>query len=397
MASTSSGFAGHTLSNTSGLGSNYTNTSGLSSNLSTASGLGTTLSSTHGTQPPTPSPRRKSSSTSNEGDLYLNYRDNFNTTERVPGIYLAGDYHNQQVEYPEANGPQYVGHFTARGESYRNEPPAYNYDRSSERSNEYVAKYRNLETYPYVVYNEFGQNLQQHNYDKPNYDTYHPEYNPEYSHENPGVQHNNRNPARLPYSTHRRTNSNTSNTSSTNTSSSNINQGFRMEGDESATYSGQYSRRSKSGDKYPPLQKTPDKREYEFTQTKPPVEYTWKTNEYTHTTHSREYYPRQNSQESGVQLQERPGSLGLELGGQTKLRSSLKKYNQGKKGGEGSGGGTPTNPTPPDSLTSEDSSYVSAKDSSGSGSRVRFSPETLADGSLPPPSQQHERRPSRHT
>ena len=36
--------------------------------------------------------------------------------------------------------------------------------------------------------------------------------------------------------------------------------------------------------------------------------------------------------------------------------------------------GTPTNPTPPDSLTSEDSSYVSAKDSQLS--RVRFSPVT---------------------
>jgi len=40
-----------------------------------------------------------------------------------------------------------------------------------------------------------------------------------------------------------------------------------------------------------------------------------------------------------------------------------------------SGSGTPTNPTPPDSLTSEDSSYVSAKDSQIS--RVRFSPVTF--------------------
>lgn len=39
--------------------------------------------------------------------------------------------------------------------------------------------------------------------------------------------------------------------------------------------------------------------------------------------------------------------------------------------------GTPTNPTPPDSLTSEDSSYVSAKESSSNSvSRVRFSPIT---------------------
>merc|ERR1712071_509804 len=49
----------------------------------------------------------------------------------------------------------------------------------------------------------------------------------------------------------------------------------------------------------------------------------------------------------------------------------------GGGGSGGSGGGTPTNPTPPDSLHSEDSSYVSAKDSShsaGSSLRVRFSP-----------------------
>ena len=48
--------------------------------------------------------------------------------------------------------------------------------------------------------------------------------------------------------------------------------------------------------------------------------------------------------------------------------------------GGGSGGGTPTNPTPPDSMHSEDSSYVSAKETSSSqhssvsALRVRFSP-----------------------
>lgn len=51
----------------------------------------------------------------------------------------------------------------------------------------------------------------------------------------------------------------------------------------------------------------------------------------------------------------------------------------------GSGGGTPTNPTPPDSIhSSEDSSYVSAKEtplshqSSVSALRVRFSPVTAS-------------------
>lgn len=43
---------------------------------------------------------------------------------------------------------------------------------------------------------------------------------------------------------------------------------------------------------------------------------------------------------------------------------------------------SPTNPTPPDSLTSDDSSYMSARDSSAtslSTARVRFSPVTLLD------------------
>lgn len=75
---------------------------------------------------------------------------------------------------------------------------------------------------------------------------------------------------------------------------------------------------------------------------------------------------------------ERPITLAFEHGGQTKLRSSLKKHNSQRQGN--SDGGTPTNPTPPDSLTSDDSSYLSAKEGSvSSQSRVRFSPETLLD------------------
>ncbi|XP_017064378.1 uncharacterized protein LOC108103421 isoform X3 [Drosophila eugracilis] len=71
------------------------------------------------------------------------------------------------------------------------------------------------------------------------------------------------------------------------------------------------------------------------------------------------------------------------LSGQSKLRSSLKKYNGGN-GGNGSTSsqqGTPTNPTPPDSLTSDDSSYLSAKEGSigSQHSRVRFSPEAYLD------------------
>ncbi|XP_052850053.1 mitogen-activated protein kinase kinase kinase 11-like isoform X1 [Drosophila gunungcola] len=74
-------------------------------------------------------------------------------------------------------------------------------------------------------------------------------------------------------------------------------------------------------------------------------------------------------------------SLPPPLAGQSKLRSSLKKYNGGGNGSTSSQQGTPTNPTPPDSLTSDDSSYLSAKEGSigSQHSRVRFSPEAYLD------------------
>ncbi|XP_054260814.1 mitogen-activated protein kinase kinase kinase 11-like isoform X2 [Macrosteles quadrilineatus] len=87
---------------------------------------------------------------------------------------------------------------------------------------------------------------------------------------------------------------------------------------------------------------------------------------------------RQNSIDSTSS--ERP--MTLEVGG-SRLRSSLKRYNYSRNntgGSSSSGPGTPTNPTPPDSLTSEDSSYVSAKESSSNSvSRVRFSPITATN------------------
>lgn len=89
---------------------------------------------------------------------------------------------------------------------------------------------------------------------------------------------------------------------------------------------------------------------------------------------------RQNSHDSNSNSGERPSNLEVV----TRLRSSLKRssynpYNSPSKSvsKNNSGSGTPTNPTPPDSLTSEDSSYVSAKDSQISISRVRFSPVTF--------------------
>lgn len=96
-----------------------------------------------------------------------------------------------------------------------------------------------------------------------------------------------------------------------------------------------------------------------------------------------------------------PNSLAFSAGIGTKLRSSLKKkYNNYKtpngaplngsgipqpnnsNNATGTAGSTPTNPTPPDSFTSDDSSYLSAKEGSlSSHSRVRFSPEAYLDAS----------------
>lgn len=93
---------------------------------------------------------------------------------------------------------------------------------------------------------------------------------------------------------------------------------------------------------------------------------------------------------------ERPDSLPFDSGANTKLRSSLRKYsNQSPRFGTSSlvsqqqqqqqqltipHKSSPTKTTPSDSLTSDDSSYLSAREGSiSSQSRVRFSPETMLD------------------
>ncbi|XP_052748844.1 mitogen-activated protein kinase kinase kinase 11 isoform X4 [Galleria mellonella] len=257
--------------------------------LSGTSGLGTNYTST---QPPTPSPRRTSSTTSDHlADLYHNYRENFQ-----PSPSQDRDYY------------------------YRAEP--YTYDRTAD----YVVKH------PYYGYDECS-----FEYREPT-----PDYRP---------------PAQ--YLTHRRTPSNSS-ASNSHPEEFSPSRQFRT-------------------DKYACKERRDDYRS-------PKNEYPRKTNDYSL---PRDFY-RQDSQERAEV--ERPANLGLELA-PTKLRSSLKKYNKKTSASGGSsGGGTPTNPTPPDSLTSEtDSSYVSARDaSSGSQSRVRFSPETMEGNAT-------ERRPSRHS
>lgn len=165
--------------------------------------------------------------------------------------------------------------------------------------------------------------------------------------------------SRLPNYTHHRTSSNVS-TASTS-SQSNINPSFRLD-DESdyALYSPtHYYQRTQNvlsniGSAYS----------------------TGVNHDYN--TVSPQYLTRQNSHDSNPNSSDRPSNLEVV----TRLRSSLKRsnysYNSPKSTSKNnSGSGTPTNPTPPDSLTSEDSSYVSAKDSQISIGRVRFSPVTF--------------------
>lgn len=89
---------------------------------------------------------------------------------------------------------------------------------------------------------------------------------------------------------------------------------------------------------------------------------------------------------SSVLQADRPMSLPFDQNCGTKLRSSLKKYGTQTRPSAGSAsaknGGTPTNPTPADSgsLTSDDSSYLSAREGSiSSQSRVRFSPDAVPE------------------
>lgn len=266
----------------------------------------------HSNLTPNPSPRRKSSSTSNDGsELYAPY-------ERTATIYIPGDYHACQGDPSRCAGCNVRGDAIFRGENV-----AYNY-----------------RDYPEHLYAGYSSECSG--------STTLYGYATDYAYDNPSsVSSGSRTPQRLPLQTHKRTPSNVSNTSSTTTSGSNVNPSFRLE-DETSYTPTHYARR--------------------------PIEYDYSSN-----------FSRQNSFDSNF---ERPTTL--ETTGFTKLRSSLKRNNnyQSSQSHSVSGGNTPTNPTPPDSLTSDDSSYVSAKDSNSSVSRVRFSPTTLID--LPVPGQNQD-------
>lgn len=104
--------------------------------------------------------------------------------------------------------------------------------------------------------------------------------------------------------------------------------------------------------------------------------------------HTLSYQMPQQQQQQQPQLSQQQQQQQQQLLPQSKLRSSMKKYNSSNLNGGSisSQQGTPTNPTPPDSLTSDDSSYLSAKEGSigSQHSRVRFSPEAYLDASTLP-------------
>ncbi|KAL0127024.1 hypothetical protein PUN28_005394 [Cardiocondyla obscurior] len=267
-------------------------------------------SSTTGSNAPTPSPRRKSSSTSNE-DAYSHDAARVDRMERVPTIYMGN-----VVPIPDYGPPMYV----VPPEYYRPPDPTYFIP----------AEYQMLEC------PEFP-----HAYDNPS-----------------SISSPARPVSRLVPYTHHRTSSNVSNASTS--SQSNVNPTFRLEDeDDYGVYSPipYYQRPSNVISNLASTYGANINHEY-----------------------GSPLLTRQNSHDSNSNSGERPSNLEVV----TRLRSSLKRssynpYNSPSKSvsKNNSGSGTPTNPTPPDSLTSEDSSYVSAKDSQISISRVRFSPVTF--------------------
>lgn len=271
--------------------------------------------SNSGSNVPTPSPRRKSSSTSNEeayspdtGRLErIDRIDRIDRIERVPKIYMGN-----VPTYQDYGPPVYT---IVPQDYYRPHDSAYF------MTPDYHDRMIECPDFP-------------HAYDNPS-----------------NINNINRSiNNRISSYGHNRTSSNVSNTSTS--SQNNINPTFHLE-DES---------------EYLPYSST----NYYQRSTTNVLSSNYGNHDY-----SSPYLTRQNSHESTTN--DRPSNL--EVVG--RLRSSLKRsnysYNSGNKctSKNNSGSGTPTNPTPPDSLTSEDSSYVSAKDSQISISRVRFSPVTF--------------------
>ncbi|XP_035778496.1 mitogen-activated protein kinase kinase kinase 9-like isoform X2 [Anopheles albimanus] len=413
-----------TMSTTSGLGSNYT-PSGPSSSFSVGAG----------TQPPTPSPRRKSSTAS-----FIDYGELPEERESRAGLYIPGEYDGYIQHNPIFNtGTMATGSYM--GSHYFPYRPEINF--AFER-----------ETKSYggePVYED-------HHYDSASYHDYAYE-GPRSGSQQGGHSSSSRTSAtRVPTmgitaTGHRRSYSNISSAMY----SSNINRGFHMDGDElsdrlveeatykfSELYLPQDSARDVGADGLSLQSSSTTKAAHDSVSTSfqaanrmhqyenVPAFFRRQSSLQAHYPSSSD--PRGGRHSSGEFMagmrdtmmhdEQRPYTvLGLEHGElgslrpQTKLRSSLKKYNNQQQaphhqqqppstgGGAagsaqskyttvgctgvvsygshaGAGSSSMTNATPPDSLTSDDSSYLSAKDNSSSissQSRVRFTPEILLD------------------
>ncbi|XP_025266860.1 mitogen-activated protein kinase kinase kinase 11 isoform X1 [Camponotus floridanus] len=276
-------------------------------------------SSITGSNAPTPSPRRKSSgSTSNEEAYSHDAARSDPRMERMPTIYMGN-----VAPFPDYGPPVYS---VVPPDYYRSSEPYF-------ASTEYHDRMLECSEFP-------------HAYD------------------NPSSMNSLARPVSsrlLPY-THHRTSSNVSNASTS--SQSNVNPTFRLEDEDDYGVYSPASYYQRPSNVISSLVST-----------------------YGSSILNHEYgsplLTRQNSHsDSNSNSGERPSNLEVV----TRLRSSLKRssyssnpYSSPSKSvsKNNSGSGTPTNPTPPDSLTSEDSSYVSAKDSQISISRVRFSPVTF--------------------
>lgn len=182
-----------------------------------------------------------------------------------------------------------------------------------------------------------------------------------HAYDNPSSINNPARPSpRVPSYTHHRTSSNVSNASTS--SQSNVNHTFRLE-DESdySVYSPSHYYRHSNVSNITNYSSNLLNHEY-----------------------SLQYLTRQNSHDSNPNSGDRPSNLEVVSRLRSSLRRSNYSYSSSNKTASktNSRSGTPTNPTPPDSLTSEDSSYVSAKDSQISAGRVRFSPVTFDRDSI---------------
>lgn len=333
----------------------------LPSTMSTTSGLGSISGS--GTQPPTPSPRRKSSATSfsEMAEMQPEHHNDIRPPMFIPGtldysslIDQALYYHPSPTHYPQSSVDTSLpshGYFGNSPLDLAAENSELTF--SSSGSNYFPYRPEMANARDYKSYPDYG-------YEVANY----------YPHRNRwgfnGVRQNLSRPQMGVNAGHRRTLSNISSTSS------NINQGFQFE--ETDEIDAMEHLRNLNIDHGVPS--VGRMRMYE--------NLPFGSSNDKQCDYSLDGPHEYNN--GGILPVERPLTLPFEQNANVSRRSSLKKYVRTgiSNGTTATGHGTtPTNPTPTESLTSDDSSYLSAKDSISSQSRVRFSPDALLDGNQP--------------